>query len=314
MNPETRTLRNEFALGLALSLLGGLALLAGASQWGSFGWGFVLGIPVTVGFVLGYNAGPGRALKVFFTIFLVIGLIAGALTMQMAGLLCGTIAACIMIVPTALGILLGGLARHRTGRRAAIATSLLLLAACGTLVYGEALLEEGRAEEEIITARILEMAPLRAWEVLTFYEEVDLEPPLFARIGLPHPLRTEGPMTRVGDVTRCIYSTGFLKKRITSFEPGRELAFEVIEQKGVEDRSVELLRGSFRFEPLADGRTRVILSTVYRPLLAARPAWRPFERRLAQVLHEHVLDGMEHEHHRRGVALAQRTSVAPPRP
>lgn len=314
MNPETRKPLEEYGFGVALSLLGGLALLAGASQWSSYGWAFVLGIPVTIGFVLGYSTGPGRALQVFFTIFLVAGLIVGALTLQLAGLLCGTIAACIMIVPTGFGIALGGLARHWTGRRPAVATLLLLLAACAGLVYGETLLQEPRPEEEIITSRILEMDAQRAWQVLAFYEEVELEPPLFARIGLPHPLRTEGHVDGVGDVKRCVYSTGFLRKRITRFEPGRKLAFEVIEQVGIEDRSVELLRGSFRFESLGDGRTRVTLKTVYRPLLAARTAWRPFERRLAHVLHAHVIDGMEQEHRRRGIALAQRPSVAPPGP
>ena len=84
----------------------------------------------------------------------------------------------------------------------------------------------------------LGMSRQQAWDLLMFYEEVDLEPPLFARIGLPHPLRTEGHIERVGDIKRCVYSSGYLRKRITRYEPGELVAFDVIEQVGVEDRSV----------------------------------------------------------------------------
>ena len=59
-----------------------------------------------------------------------------------------------------------------------------------------------------------------------------------------------------------------------------------------------LPRSPSSFTPLPDGRSEVTLSTTYRPLLAARPAWRPFERSLAHILHDHVLDGMELEHRR----------------
>ena len=139
-----------------------------------------------------------------------------------------------------------------------------------------------------------------------FYEEVTLEPPLFARIGLPHPLRTEGDIGGVGDIKRCVYSSGYLRKKITHYEPGRLLEFDVIEQVGVEDRSADLTRGSFAFEETSDGRTLLTLTTVYRPLLSARAAWRPFERSLAHVLHNHVIDGMVLEAPQAGrVLLAQ---------
>ena len=63
-------------------------------------------------------------------------------------------------------------------------------------------------------------------------------------------------------------------------------------QHGVEDRSFELISGSFEFESVGEGQTRVVLKTAYRPLLQARFYWRPFEERLAHVLHEYVLDAM----------------------
>jgi hypothetical protein len=306
MNPE-RTVElfdatpsnrlKDYAVGATLSLIGGLALMAAADQWASYGWAFVVLIPFAVGLIFGYATDVDRGLHVFAVIFLMLGLLGGVLVAGLAGVVCGVIASVLALVPTAIGVGVGAWLRRSTRSRVSRASvtlsSLLVVLATGTLVYGESLLGAPAVEEEVATARILDMEPTAAWELLMFYEEVDVEPPLYARIGLPHPLRTEGEMRAVGDVVRCVYSKGQLRKRITVFEPGRRLAFDVIEQTGVEDRSAELRRGSFDFETLGDGRTRVTLTTVYRPLLAARPAWRPFEQRLAHVLHEHVLDGME---------------------
>lgn len=125
-----------------------------------------------------------------------------------------------------------------------------------------------------------------------FYEEVGAEPPRLAQIGIPYPLGTEGIVDEVDDTKRCLYEGGHLVKLITDFRPGERFAFDVIEQVGIEDRSVELIDGSFEFEEVAPGRTLVTLTTRYRPLLQARAAWRPFEYAVVHVLHDHVLDWM----------------------
>jgi hypothetical protein len=110
-------------------------------------------------------------------------------------------------------------------------------------------------------------------------------------------------MTRVGDVKTCVYDQGKLVKRITKVEfekrgpddgPGLRTArieFEVIHQS-IERCAARLKGGSFQFETISPGRTRVTLSTVYEPFLAPRLAWQPFERLSARTLHAHVLLGM----------------------
>jgi hypothetical protein len=145
------------------------------------------------------------------------------------------------------------------------------------------------------TSRVVALSPQEAWERIVFYEEVPARPPALARIGLPRPLYTEGNAGAAGDLKRCVYSTGYLLKRITIHRPPRRLAFEVIEQHGVEDHSVDLIDGGFELEPVGEGATRITLETRYRPLLQARLFWRPFEHRLAHVLHNHVLDGIAEE-------------------
>lgn len=118
-------------------------------------------------------------------------------------------------------------------------------------------------------------------------------PPSLTRIGLPRPLGTTGVPYRVGARSQFEYTTGRIEKLIMELRSGELLAFEVTEQVGVEDHSVELFSGSFTFEDSPCGGTLVTLRTTYRPLLDARAAWRPMERAVCRDLHLHVLRGME---------------------
>jgi hypothetical protein len=75
----------------------------------------------------------------------------------------------------------------------------------------------------------------------------------------------------------------------------------VVEQ-GFERHSFTLDAGRFEFAPVAGdpGRTRVTLTTSYRPHLSPRWCWRPFERYTVHTLHDHVLRGMAGEATERG--------------
>ena len=279
-----------FLVGLfaAIALLTCAAL---AYSWGSFGWGLVLLVPLAVGFYIGYALPNDTLLVTMIGIVVVSTALGLVITFQLAGLLCGVIAGAVLVLPALLGAWTGHLLGRR-GPKVGPYALLVFLPPIG-LMYTEAELAPRYPLATIETARVVQMAPEEAWRRLVFFEDVTIKPPLFARIGLPHPLGTEGEIRGVGDIKVCRYNTGHLTKRITRYEADRYLEFEVLEQVGIEDRSAELVSGSFRFEPAADGGTRITLTTVYRPLLSARGVWRPFEESLARVLQNHVLDGIE---------------------
>ena len=71
---------------------------------------------------------------------------------------------------------------------------------------------------------------------------------------------------------------------------------------------MRLVSGSFEFERVGPGQTRVTLTTVYEPLLSARPVWRPFEIQIARSLHDHVLTGIEIEARRMDQMLIARST------
>jgi hypothetical protein len=136
----------------------------------------------------------------------------------------------------------------------------------------------------------------RAWNAILFYEEVKHGPPPLFRLGMPRALYATGRAAAVGDLKTCVYDKGRLTKRITDVEPGRRLAFVVVEQ-GFERHAMTLHSGSFEFEPDPEdeNRTRVTLTTTYRSHLAPQWCWRPFEQWTVHTLHRHILRGMKEE-------------------
>ncbi len=296
--------------GLLLATGGGLVLLLVATGWGSWGYGVVIGIPFAIGCALGYGVKAGKVALLLLALVVASGLIGGAVTFRIAGILCGIVLAGTFIGPILLGQFAGYLLRRnlrssRFSQRWYLPVVVLFLLTGGVSYLEHRLVGRGRVEY-VRTTRVLPVDALRAWDSLVFYEEIRHAPPLLARIGLPHPLYTSGEIIGVGDTKTCVYTTGRLVKRITEYRPAEFLEFDVIEQHGIEDHSVRLISGSFRFESIGPDQTRVILTTVYEPLLTARLAWRPFERQLARSLHEHVLTGIELESRHRGQTLIAR--------
>lgn len=301
-----------------LALTGGAALLLGAHQLAHWGYAVVLGVPFALGSVLGYAVRTGRFARILLGLLAIAGLAGAGITLELSGLLCGLSLASVFIVPMLVGLLAGTTLRRALrsstfSQRWYLHASLLFLAT-GGLIYVEHRLVGASAPEVVRTTRVLPVEPSMAWDSLVFYEEVRHTPPLLARLGLPHPLYTSGDLTGVGDLKTCVYDKGRLVKRVTAYHPERQLGFDVVEQRGIEDRSIRLLSGSFQFEPLGPTSTRVTLTTVYEPLLSARLVWRPFERRLARSLHEHVLLGIELETRAARAHLASRVDQRPRRP
>jgi hypothetical protein len=126
------------------------------------------------------------------------------------------------------------------------------------------------------------------WERLMFYEQLDQRPPLLLRWLLPVPIRTVGDKSRVGDEVRCLYEGGYLIKRITTVEPGRVYAFDVIEQ-ALAVGGLQLGGGEYRLADGPAGDTVMTLSTRYASSRRPRWLWRPIEAAVCHAFHRHIL-------------------------
>jgi hypothetical protein len=276
------------------------------------GWGIAATFvaPACIGMVVGYGCTINRMLwfRVWLTMTFGIVLVSVLALHAMAfvGVFCGSVLAAVMLLPVAVGVAAGYVLRERLkdshfDQRKHLPI-LLMLTATVLCAWIERLVASPHAIETIVTSTEIPAPVGQAWNALMFYEEVRHRPPWLLRYGLPRPLYTCGSTQHVGDTKVCVYTKGHLTKRVTRREPDKLLAFDVIEQDRIENNSVRLTGGSFRFIPDFPDHTRVELSTSYQPKLGPRWVWRPFEKLAVHTLHRHVLEGMriKAEDHREG--------------
>ncbi len=129
------------------------------------------------------------------------------------------------------------------------------------------------------------------WNNFMFYEDTGEEAPFLFAIGFPKPIKTIGSRNKVGDITTCVYNKGYLIKKITKINNmsyKKLLQFSVLEQKNIEDRSIQLIGGSVNAVSISSKQTSVHYKTTYQPKLTPRWVWRPFEVATVNALHKHI--------------------------
>jgi hypothetical protein len=146
----------------------------------------------------------------------------------------------------------------------------------------------------IVTRMNIAAAPGQVWDVLMFYEEIEVPPPMLLRLLLPLPIRTEGSKRAVGDVAMCLYEGGHLRKRVTHVDPGRYYGFEVVEQQLAVGAGLMLAGGCYVLRELPSQATEVAVTTRY--VSRKRPGWlwKPIEAAVCHMFHRHLLNAMRH--------------------
>jgi hypothetical protein len=135
-------------------------------------------------------------------------------------------------------------------------------------------------------------SPDRAWSGLMFYEEIARRPPLYLRLLLPRPVRTEGRKSNVGDEARCLYEGGHLRKRVTQLDRGRFYEFAVVEQDLAVGGGMKLLSGGYSLRELPNGCTEVALATSYVGVKRPRWLWTRIEAAVCHTFHRYILGAM----------------------
>jgi hypothetical protein len=146
--------------------------------------------------------------------------------------------------------------------------------------------------DSVVTRLNFPAPPDVVWEGLMLYEQIGTRPPLFLRLLLPAPIRTEGRKSEVGDEVKCHYQSGHLLKRVTQVTRGRNYEFDVVAQNLALPFGIKLSGGSYTLRQLADGNTDVALMTRYVSL--QRPRWlcRRIEAVVCHSFHRHILGAM----------------------
>ena len=144
----------------------------------------------------------------------------------------------------------------------------------------------------IVTRMNFAASPEQVWGGLLFYEQIDEPPPLYLRMLLPLPIRTEGAKSAIGDEATCLYVGGYLLKRVTRFDPCVHCGFEVVEQNLTVGGGLKLLGGGYTLRELPRRRTEVAITTRYESPKRPDWLWRPIEATVCHMFHRHLLSAM----------------------
>lgn len=278
MNELSKGLFKVFLVSLALFML---ALFSVGTE--NHGYVAVVGIPFFIGLI------SSRWLRLRYLVYLplsvsiLIGLFFAVSVLNIGGFLCSAMFFIICGIPYIIGGVVGRsyLEQASDGKISLSVAPLFLLA----MLEKEYITEW--PEEEVVTQIEVPGKSQDVFEKLHFYEGSELTPPRILKIALPNPLRVEGNMFEEGAIVKCLYEEGHLVKKMTSVEENKLVAFDVIKQVNIEDRSVRLISGKISLEESGD-KVIVTMTTRYVPKLGARLLWRQSERLIVKALHEHI--------------------------
>jgi uncharacterized protein YndB with AHSA1/START domain len=269
-----------------------LAVLVSAMTFGAYGWGLFVMTPFLVGMTTGYLANRRRSMGFGRTSTLVLAAAAlGSIALVMLaleGIVCILLAAPLGIAVAIAG---GGL-----GRAAALAgrktdQPLMSIALLPALFALEAAMPPAAP---IATHETINIAapPSTVWRALTDSKPIATGPGVVGFTGLAYPIRGRLMGTGVGAERLGEFSTGIARERVTQWEPGRHLAFIVVEQPpSMEEMSpyrkvhaphvlgyFETAQTRFDLEPLPNGGTRLTARATH--ILKMDPVlyWEPLAR------------------------------------
>jgi len=290
-------------LSMAAGAAAGLALLGiGVLLMNSYGLAVFMGTPFTIGVVTAFllaDRYPASVRETFEVVTMTVLLVAGsAFVIGFEGAVC-----LLMVAPLGLVIaLMGGIVGRELARwgesptRGAIA--LVLLGPSGVLLEGE---PPPPVLREVESAVVVDAPPEVVWRHVVTFSPIPAPESLLFRLGLAYPTHAEIEGEGVGAVRYCHFSTGAFVEPITVWEPGRRLAFDVVESpRPLDELSFRDVApphldgylvpraGEFRLVDLG-GRTRLEGSTWYEQRLRPEGYWVVFSDYIIAKIHERVL-------------------------
>jgi hypothetical protein len=237
---------------------------------------FVFVVPVAIGYLAVF---PHPAASIWYRLFVpwipVVLTLAVVYAFGSEGAICIVMAFPIMLLGASIGGLIAGIVQNRRAQ-GAVAFAVLPL-----LVGGVESRMPAPASLRTVESTIDIAAPAsRVWrEVVTVppIERRELPDALYLEMGFPAPISATIDREGVGGVRRARFENGVLfLETVTDWQPERLLSFRIAAQTDsippttldphvtIGGPFFDVFRGTYRLEPLADGRTRLRLTSHLR--------------------------------------------------
>jgi hypothetical protein len=146
------------------------------------------------------------------------------LALGIEGLICIVMAVPVALPPAFLGAFAGFcFQRHRTGP--AITAAMVILAPV-SLLFGPG--GPGHQMDTVTTSIVINAPAATVWKYVASFPELAPPRELLFRAGVAYPVATRIDGEGMGAARQCVLSTGVMTERVTAWEPGRLLRFEVL--------------------------------------------------------------------------------------
>lgn len=302
--PDRRLPRALLSMGAGLAIgLGMMALSVHLVE--SYGLALFLATPVVLGAITAWLLNRRFAATWRETnevVLMTLALVAGsAVLLGEEGVVCLLMAMPLGIPLAFVGGVLGRVVATHGGSDLSHAAIVVLALPSAALLEGDAAplrVREVRSSIEIA------VSPEQVWSHVIAFPSLDEPTEPWFRAGIAYPTSARIVGTGVGAVRYCEFSTGDFVEPITHWEPGRRLAFDVIEsppplrewsfREDVApphlDDFLRPVRGEFRLVALPDGGTRLEGSTWYELRMQPVVYWGMISDWLIGRIHLRVLE------------------------
>ena len=304
---------------LAAFATGFVTILAGAALR-SYGPVVFVFAPLVMGFVAAYvdsveeHRSMGNCMASALLPLLLVAIVVVAVKIE--GVICLVMAAPLAVPEAIFGAIIAfRLQRHRGAR--VLNAAMIILLPIGLILSPHG---PGTETATATTSMIVNAPPTLVWKYVTAFP--DLAPPddFLFRAGVAYPIATHVFGQGIGASRECVLSTGTMTERVTAWEPGHLLRFDVLytppSMKELSpwadihpphlDGFYTSKQGEFRLTELSGGRTLVEGQSWYRNGLTPFKYWNLWSAHIVHRVHVRVLSHIKHlaETDSRAVQLA----------
>lgn len=292
--------------GLASGLVAGTATAVG------FGLGgFLLindrsgGMGATLFLLLPFATGIATALvargRTMILASLVIGLIicsAILIATGKEGWVCVLMSAPLIALGLTLGALLGAFIRRRISDESSRppVVNLLLLCVLPLFLMGANRIEEPSRRtpraETFTDVLVLDAAPEKVWNAVKSMDRVNAHKGFLMTIGLPVPVSCSVDNEAVGGTRTCYFESGYIKERITEWDPPRLMKLEIVSWDVPGRPWLDFKDASYEFHQ-ENGKTIMTRSTTIVSHLLPVWYWRPMEKIGVETEHEYLFEAVK---------------------
>lgn len=297
-------------LALVITGVFGVGLVAlGTKVLGSYGWGLFAAIPFAQGaicaLVIGVHRRPTIVECILAALLSVMLTCAALLAVALEGAVCIAMATPLAICFAFLGAVFGYavLIAPRASRGATVSILVCVLVAPGIMGV-ESGLRRAPPVYEVESSVVVNAPPLTVWKSVVSFGDVPPPTELPFRLGIAYPIRARIAGAGIGAMRYCEFSTGSFVEPITSWEPGKRLAFKVVHSpEPMHELSpyaridtphlhgyMVSRRGEFILQKISGNRTLLIGKTWYQHHLWPAAYWTIFSDAIIHAIHLRVLN------------------------